>query len=286
MDEVRATEVKRADTYQLSGVLAGSEIDSQIATAKKYPRDISKFKAKLTQLTCVDRETAQKCFYRLPRKDRKTGETKYIEGASIRFAELALRCYQNVQVGSQISHTDDRYVYSFGMARDLENNTAVRFMVRRRITDRNGRKYNDDMIQVTANACSKIAIREAVLTIIGKAYTDPIVDKCKLLAKGDAKTLEQDKKVALDYFDNLDVTERQILKTLGRKSMEDVTKADILTLHGYATSIKDGEAEIKTIFEPEEPEEDKEPVTVAEAITGKKKKRKTKKTKANTNIFD
>lgn len=47
------------------------EIDMQIATAKKYPRSISKFKAKALEMATLDEETAESCFYNLPREGKE-----------------------------------------------------------------------------------------------------------------------------------------------------------------------------------------------------------------------
>ncbi len=43
-----------------------AEIESQIATAKRYPRDIQVFKDKLMAMANIDQETAEGCYYALP----------------------------------------------------------------------------------------------------------------------------------------------------------------------------------------------------------------------------
>jgi len=53
-------------------------IDTQIATAKQYPRSITKFLREAEEIACLDEETAASCFYRVPR------DGKYIEGPSAR----------------------------------------------------------------------------------------------------------------------------------------------------------------------------------------------------------
>jgi hypothetical protein len=45
-------------------LVSKAEIDMQIATAKKYPRDIKKFRNESMSLACLDAEVAGECFYR------------------------------------------------------------------------------------------------------------------------------------------------------------------------------------------------------------------------------
>ena len=68
-----------------------AEIDMQIATAKRYPRDLAKVKRKMLDFATLDEETAESCFYSVPR-DGKT-----IQGPSVRLAEIA-----DVEFGSSL----------------------------------------------------------------------------------------------------------------------------------------------------------------------------------------
>jgi hypothetical protein len=68
------------------------EIDIQIATAHRYPRDIEQFRREALSIAIADEDTAASCFYKLPRKkkDEATGEwiQTYIEGPGVRLAEI------------------------------------------------------------------------------------------------------------------------------------------------------------------------------------------------------
>ena len=64
-----------------------SEIDGQIATAHKFPRDIMQCKKNMVALAAMDDDVAYNCFYHLERKD-KDGKTTVIEGPSVRFTEI------------------------------------------------------------------------------------------------------------------------------------------------------------------------------------------------------
>ena len=54
-----------------------SEIDGQIATAHKFPRDIMQSKQNMAALAAMDDNVAYNCFYHLERKD-KDGKTTVI----------------------------------------------------------------------------------------------------------------------------------------------------------------------------------------------------------------
>ena len=84
-------------------------------------------------LATTDKDIAAACFYVIPRAG------SFIEGPSIRLAEIALNAWGNSVAQAFITHEDDNYVYALGMCRDLEKNVAFRFPSRRRIVDRNGK---------------------------------------------------------------------------------------------------------------------------------------------------
>lgn len=64
-----------------------AEADIQIATAKRYPRDLEAALNKISTYAAIDRETAEDCFYVLRRKDAN-GNDSVIEGLSVRMTEI------------------------------------------------------------------------------------------------------------------------------------------------------------------------------------------------------
>jgi len=227
------------------------EIESQIATAKRYPRDIKIFKEKLMSMANLDQETAEGCYYALPRGG------KAIDGPSIRLAEIALSCYQNCVAEADVLNEDDRFIYAQGQCRDLENNISVRVKVRRRITNRDGKRFNDDMIAVTANAACAIALRNAIFKIVPGAYLKPVFDKCKKTAVGEVKSLANKRAEVIKRLMQFGVTKERILNVISRKSTDEVTFDDVAILIGLGTAIKDGDTTVEEAF-PETFKEAKE----------------------------
>lgn len=66
--------------------LSRAEVDQKIATARAYPRQVTKAIQNIMTLATLDEETAEECSYALPRGK------KPIVGPSARFAEIV---YQN-----------------------------------------------------------------------------------------------------------------------------------------------------------------------------------------------
>lgn len=227
------------------------EVDIQIATAKKYPRSIKAFRAKALEYATMDEDTAASCFYSLPRGG------KPIEGPSVRLAEIVAAAYGHMRVASRIISEDDRFVVAQAYAWDLENNVAVGFEVRRRITDRRGHKYNDDMIGVTANAAASIALRNAILKVVPMALVRPIYIKAREVAVGDAKTLSARRSEMAAYFSKMGVTEERLFAAIDRAGIEDITLDDLATLKGLATAIRDGDTTVDQAF-PEIKKEQKD----------------------------
>jgi hypothetical protein len=225
--------------------VARAEIDIQITTARAYPRSINRFKQTAQTMATLDEETAASCFYVLPRGG------KSIEGPSARLAEIVAAAWGNLRFGGRVVDVDDRFVTAQGVCHDLERNIAVTIEVRRRITDKNGNRFNDDMIGVTSNAAISIALRNAVFKIVPKAYWNPVWKAAMKVAAGDIKTLVQRRTEWFRYFTKYGVTDARILAALGKPSIEDVDQEDMIRLSGLCNAIKDGDTTVEQAFPPE-----------------------------------
>jgi hypothetical protein len=195
-------------------VLNRSEIDQQVAIAHRFPRSIKKFTQEALQLATLDEATAGECIYALPRTD-KDGRKITIEGPSARFAEIISYSWGNNRAGARVISEDEEYVTAQGVYLDLERNSFRSQEVKRRITNKSGKRFNADMVAVTANAASSLAIRNAVLKGIPKALWKPIYDAVRLTIAGDVKTLTNRRLAAIKAFAIHGVNEAMILRALG-----------------------------------------------------------------------
>jgi len=224
--------------------LMRAEIDIQIATAKRFPRSIRKFQQEAMSMACLNEETAASCLYALPRAG------KSLEGPSVRLAEIIVGAWTNLRVGARIVEEGDNFLTAQGFCHDLERNIAATVEVRRRITYRNGKRFNDDMITVTGNAAASIAYRNAVFRVVPKAYWAPVFEQVRVTALGKAETLGARRTKAFDYAKKMGVTEDKILAALAKKSVEDVGLEDLLRLRSIFTAIKEGDVKLDDAFRP------------------------------------
>ena len=226
-----------------------AECDMQIATAKRYPmhsdaRGIERFRNEATALATLDEETSASCMYALTR----AGKT--IPGPSIRLAEIAASAYGNLKYGYRVMDIGERMVTVQGVAHDLERNVAVSAEVQRRITDKGGRRYSDDMIIVTCNAAGAIAARNAIFKAIPAALIKPIYDAAKLKATGGKQTLEMRRVGALQKFALIGVNEARLLARLKHQSTSQITTDDLAALIGLYNAITSNEQNVDEVFPP------------------------------------
>jgi len=220
------------------------EIDIQIRTARSYPRSVSKFVSEVLSLATLNQETAAACFYALPR------DGKSVSGPSARLAEIVASCWGHMRVEARISGEDEHFVMSRAMAWDLQNNVAIAFEARRRITNKKGQRFNDDMIAVTANAASSIAIRNAIFKVVPSAFWRPIFEACRRAAVGDQKTLADRRAASLEYFQKMGIDQARVFTLLGVTGIEDINLEHVGTLLGLANAIREGDTNIDEAFPP------------------------------------
>jgi hypothetical protein len=240
-------EVVGASDQSLLANISRAEIDQQITTARAFPRSLNRFMNECLSMATLTEQVAADCIYALPR-DGKT-----IEGPSARLAEIVASAWGNCRAGSRIVAEDADFITAQGVFHDLERNVSITYEVRRRITDRNGRRFKPDMIAVTGNAACSIALRNAVFKGVPKAFWAAIYDAAKQAAVGDVKTIANKRADALAYLQKMGVTEAQVLAVLGIAGAEDIGADQLATLRGLITAIKDGDTTVDQAFGGQEP---------------------------------
>lgn len=250
-----------------AALLNKSEIDMQITTAHKFPRSIKRFRQESLAMVTLNESIAESCIYALPRGN------KTIEGPSARFAEVVASAWGNCRAGARVVSDQGNFVTAQGVFHDLERNMAITYEVQRRITDKNGRRFNDDMIGVTGNAASSIALRNAILKGVPKAFWDDMYQAARATVMGDFQTLSNRRAEALKAFISLGVSNAQVFAKLGVGGIEDIGLEHLVTLRGLITAIKEGDTTPEQAFadadgsapaKPQAQQEKKEPAALAE----------------------
>ena len=235
-----------------------ANVDSQVATAKQYPRDLTRCINNSIVMATMDYETAQSCGYALPRGG------KPITGPSVHLAKLLVSNYGNIRAEAKISKITDKRVISRGTCWDLENNVATAFEVGRSIVGKNGKRFSDDMITVTGNAASSIAYRNAVFSVIPKAITNKVYQAAQHFITGDLSDEEKlvaRRKKCIDFFkDEYGITEQEVVMLCGKQTINQIKADQIALLLGITQSLKDGDTTVEELMKPYRTEENKKTI--------------------------
>lgn len=237
--------VPESSSAPIADVVSRAEIDMQVATAHKYPRSIKRFRDEAYQMVTLNEGIAESCIYALPR------DGKVIEGPSARFAEVVASAWGNCRAGARVVNDQGEFVTAQGVFHDLERNVAITYEVQRRITDKNGRRYKPDMIGVTANAACSVALRNAILKGVPKAFWDDMYQAARKTVMGDVQTLANRRASAIKAFQSFGINEAQILAKLEVTGVEDITLEHLVTLRGLLTAIKEGDTTPEQAFSAE-----------------------------------
>lgn len=230
--------------------LAGAEIDTQVQTAKRFPRILSTCRDDLLELSTSSDQVAESCLYSLERKE-KDGGLKYIVGPSIRFAELLVYSWGNIRWGARILEEGREFITALGFCHDLERNTATAIEVKRRITTSNGHRYGTDMIGVTGAAASSIAQRNAAFDTIPEAVWRPVWERSRERAVGNQEQLRTRVDAAISFFVKAGASERMIYPALGVKNRAELTLDHVAMMIGLRNAVKENLIPIDRLFHPD-----------------------------------
>ena len=229
-------------------VLERANVDSQVATAKQYPRNIRRSIDNSIVMATMDNETAQSCGYALPRGG------KPITGPSVHLAKIIVSNWGNMRTEAKVVQITDKQIISRGTAWDLETNVASAFEVRRSIVDKKGNRFSDDMITVTGNAANSIAYRNAVFSVVPKAVVDKVykaAQKCITGDLSDNEKLLKRRTDAINYFnDEWGITEEEVVKLCGKQTVNQIKADEIALLLGMVQSLKDGDTTVDELMKP------------------------------------
>lgn len=252
MAEVEIIEVEDASmngmtVYQQDKAI----IDRQIATAKQYPRSLKQCLENAITIATLDIETAKSCNYSLV----KGG--KSIVGPSVHLAKIVAQQYGNMRIENRVVGYDDTHVTCEAVCFDLEKNFAIRTTIKKSIVGNSGR-FSADMQTIIGNAGNAIALRNAIFAVIPANIIKKVYDAAMEASVGklsDPNELIKRRTLCIDFFKNsypdLNLTDEEIAKAVGKVSINHLTKDDLITLLGYEESMKQGECSPIDVFRPQ-----------------------------------
>ncbi len=234
-------------------------IDSQVATAKRYPRNLLKVKERAIAIVCMSKETALSCRYAKP-----VGG-KNISGKSVHLARIICQQYGNIKVMQRIKQITETTIIAEAVAFDMETNYAVNVEARRSIIDKTGTRYKESVIETNAMALMAIAERNAILKVVPQSITDEVYNEAFKFANGDlsdnAKLIVARDKAFEFFKKEYAATEEEVISVIGVKTKEAVTAEHIADLRGFMQALKDKEISPDELFcRKKNRESDKEPI--------------------------
>ena len=225
-----------------------ANIDSQVSTAKQYPRDIRRSIDNSIVIATMNQETAQACGYALPRGG------KLITGPSVHLAKIIVSNWGNIRTEAKVVQTTDKQVISRGTCWDLETNVASAFEVRRSIVDSKGKRFSEDMITVTGNAANSIAYRNSVFSVIPQAITNRVYEAAQKLITGDLsdadKLLKKRTAIVNSFKNDYAISEEEVVNLCGKQTVNQINASAISTLIGILQSLKDGDTSVENLMKP------------------------------------
>lgn len=222
--------------------LVKATIDSQIATARAFPRSLSRSMARVKTTATLTQGIAKSCVYTLPRGG------KAIEGPSVRFAEIVASEWGNLFTQSRVIDETDRYITVIGECIDLERNNRVSIEVRARTTDKYGKPYNDDMKTNAINAASSKARRNAIFQVVPRALWEDAYQEVRQVIAGQYQSIDQVRAQWLDTWGKKGIKPDAVYAALEVNGPEEITLDHCVTMEGWVNALKDGEVQLSDIF--------------------------------------
>lgn len=240
-EEITSVQVSPEVIYQTDK----ANIDSQVATAQNYPRNIKRCLEQAKAVVTLNMETAFSCTYAVPRAG------KVITGMTVHFATIMAQTWGNIRCSSRVVAVEQTHVVSEAICWDLETNFALQVSVKRGIMTRTGR-MSDDMIGVTGNAANSVAFRNAVLKVIYKPVVDEVYSAATEMITGEIKDgpalIARAKEMISDLSKRHGVKDQEILSSIGKTKIETLTKINLVVLMAIDQAIKDGDTTIQEAF--------------------------------------
>lgn len=247
--ETQITQVDASDQRVIQLVSADrADVDTQVATAKRYPRDITRCVNNAIAMATRSVDTAQMMSYALPRGG------KPITGPSVHLAKLIVSCWGNIRAGAKVVDVTDKHVVAMGVCWDMENNVSMQYEVRRNIRTKAGARFSDDMITVAGNAANSIALRNAVFAVVPKAIVDDVYRAAQQTITGDLsdenKLIQRRNNCLVHFHDEYGITEEEVVKLAGKQTVNQIRAEEIALLLGVAGSLRDGDTTVDDLMRP------------------------------------
>lgn len=220
-----------------------ADLATQVEIARRFPRDIEASLKRIEKIVTATPKIAASMYYSLPRKNKKTGKTTFVEGPSIRFAEVAASQWGNMRTMAIVTEIGDRFVKAQAICFDCENNYAEQEEIQRRLYSQ-----SDDMILQTCASAISVAKRNATIRVIGRALLDPVYERARHAAMGKRTIAESWTQCAAAFVDDWEIDAASLLQIVNVPDESKLTQDHILRLRGIYTALRDGQTSVADVL--------------------------------------
>lgn len=220
------------------------EIDSDVATAKAFPRDVRMSLENARRNATYNKEIASACTY-----SKNVGNGRIATGPSIRLAEIIAQEWGNLRIETRIVSIEADRVVAECTVRDLERNVFYTSQASRSLLRRDGSRVGDQQVEVITGAAQAFARRSAILQAIPKEFIEDIRRTANEVARGQAKSLNERVPKMVDYLiGSFQLDEARILAVVNKKSLKELSHEDCDALAGLSLSVTEGEQSVEDAF--------------------------------------
>jgi len=277
------TPVKQTtDIVEIEQARAMHEVQSMIAIAKKFPRDINQSFANIIKV-CQRPALAEEAKYAFPRGG------KAVTGPTIKLLKVIAQNWGNLLYGVRELSNANGYSIFQAFAWDLENNIkAVKeFKVEHKRYTRDGiYDLTDprDIYEIVANNGAR-RLRACLEDIIAPDVIEAAEAQCEKTLKEGKEPIEERVKKLVIAFGEFGINVAQIEKRLGHK-LEAVIEQEIITLRAIYRSLKDGMAKREEFFDfgLSDNDEKKEHANKSESMASRLKDKKKQESEAHEKV--
>ncbi len=171
-----------------------------------------------------------------------------IEGPSVGLAETLASTWGNIVVSVDDINIGEREVTVKGSSIDLQSGSAFQAFLRARIVDKNGKRYNEDMVNTTIMAAQSKLYRNLVLRLIPRPVVNEVYYAARNIALGDGKTTGERVAKVFAFWLEQGVEEGTLMRHLGITKRSQVNLGHLEYLLGIGQAIRDGAASIQDVF--------------------------------------
>ena len=223
-----------------------ADMEMAVDIAHRYPRHLPTVVKELRAMVLANEAWAKTCIYALPRAG------KPIVGPSVGLADAVASVHKNSYDDADVLEIDTRnkVVRCKGYFIDLETNRWTFSAVSRRISDKQGRLYTDDMIGITTQACLQIARRNAIFRGVKRLIWYPIFQEALIKVRGTEQTLPERRDEIIALFATHGVDPKRIAAALGVQKRDEITIDHLVILTSMFEELKEGLTTAEEMFDP------------------------------------